>query len=248
MVINRQYTCIIPARYKSSRFEGKPLARICGKTMISIVYLNATAASLVKKAIVATDDKRIYDHCKEAGINVVYTSESCKNGSERVAEVAQKSIKTPYVFEMQGDQPLVTPDVIDDFLKRASLCVKKNPDVDVIIPFTTCSDICTASPDILKVVVTSSNRLVFQTRQPIQTGYRTLGLYLWGREALIKFSKLPVSPIEKAEDSHPIRLYVNDFFVQGLTVKSDEWIEVDRKHQIGQVETIMQRKANALRS
>lgn len=236
-----KFVCVIPARYKSSRFEGKPLADIHGKPMILWVAEHAAKADLISRLVVATDDERIHDAVTKAGFEAVYTREDCPNGSERVAEVAEK-LDDEWVFEMQGDQPMVTPDVINNFINRAVAEVEKNKDIDVVIPFAPADEANTESPDVLKVVVTASNRLVFQTRQPIQTGYRTLGLYLWKREALLRYAKLPVSGIEKAEDSHPIRLYVNDFYVQGLLIEDTSWVEVDRPHQIEEVEKLMEEK------
>ena len=223
MVLPDKFICIIPVRYESSRFPGKPLAKINGKAMISIVYGNAIKAKTLEKVIVATDDKRIYDYCVENKFEVVYTSPDCKNGSERVAEVAEK-IKEDYIFEMQGDQPLVTSDVIDDFINHSKKIIENDSRVEVVIPY---SEYDGDSKDVLKVVVTKKEKLVFQSRQAIQTGFRTLGLYMWNKESLLRFTSLPVSRLEKAEDSHPIRLYVNDFVVQGVKIFKKDWIEVD---------------------
>ncbi len=239
--MSNKFVCIIPARYKSTRFEGKSLALIFGKPMILWVVEHASRAEQVSRVIVATDDKRIYDVVINAGYEAVYTSESCGSGSARVAEVAQE-INDEWIFEMQGDQPMVTPEVIDEFITSAVNEIKKNSGIHVVIPFAHANEEHTVSPDILKVVVTKSNRLTFQTRYPIKTGFRTLGLYLWKREALLNFANLPVSEIEKAEDSHPIRLYVNDFYVQGILITDTAWIEVDRDYQISQVEALMQKK------
>ncbi|MDC1205245.1 NTP transferase domain-containing protein [Candidatus Pacebacteria bacterium] len=239
--MEKEFTCIIAARYQSSRFPGKSLHEIHGKPMVLWVAEHAEKASLVKESVVATDDERIYNVVTEAGFKAMYTSEDCPNGSARVAEAAEK-LEDEWVFEMQGDQPMVTPDVIDDFIQRSVAEVEKNSDVEVVIPFAEATAEHTASPDVLKVVVTSSNRLVFQTRQPIETGYRTLGLYLWNREALLRFASQSVSHIEKAEDSHPIRLYVNDAYVQGIEIKDTSWVEVDRPYQIEEVEKLMKEK------
>lgn len=239
-----QFTCIIAARFESSRFPGKPLHIIHGKPMVVWVAEHATKAKLVKEAIVATDDERIYDVVTEAGYKAIYTSEDCPNGSARVAEATEK-LDDAWVFEMQGDQPMVTPDVIDDFLTRAVSEVEKNNQIEVVIPFAGTTPEQTASPDILKVVVTSSDRLVFQTRHPIETGYRTLGLYLWKRNALLDFANGKVSHIEKVEDSHPIRLYVNDVYVQGVEIHDTSWVEVDRPHHADEVEQLMTAKGIA---
>lgn len=236
--MEKVFTCVIPARYKSSRFPGKILAKIGDESMISIIYKNATQAKMIDKVIVATDDEKIFNHCKENNINVMYTDVNCPNGSERVGEVAEK-IDTDFIFEMQGDQPLVTAEIIDNFLATASDLMEKNDQIDVCIPYTDCIE---ESPDILKVVVTSAERLVFQTRQPIKTGYRTLGLYLWKKNTLKRFAELPVSQIEEAESSHPIRLYVNEFLVQGIKIPGDDWIEVDRPQHIQDVEAVLAKR------
>ena len=239
--MTEKFICIIPARYKSSRFKGKSVFPIADKPMITWVIEHATNASLVSEMIVATDDDRIENVAKDTKCKVVRTSPDCPNGSARVAEVANE-IEAEWVFEMQGDQPLVTPDIIDDFLARAKAMVEKDPSIDVVIPYAPATKAHTDSLDVLKVVKTESDRLVFQTRQPIQTGWRTLGLYLWKKKSLLRFADLPVSDIEKTEDSHPIRLYVNDFHVQGLLIDTSNWVEVDREHQVAEVEKIMKER------
>ncbi len=237
----KKIICVIPARYKSSRFPGKPLADIAGKSMILRVFENAKRSKLLSKVVVATDDDRIYNHCKKNGINVVYTSEGCPNGSVRVAEVVADN-EDEYVFEMQGDQPLVSLETIDDFITRAWNKIKEEPKIDVVIPYAATNDEQIQSSDILKVVVTAKEKLVFQSRHPLETGFRTLGLYLWKQESLLRFADLPVSNIEKIEDSHPIRLYVNDFNVQGLLLDKTDWVEVDREEHIAQVEQLLKKK------
>lgn len=231
----KKITCIIPARYKSSRFPGKPLHLIAGKPMILWVIENANKSKYINEAIVATDDERIFKVVTDAGFKAQYTSEGCPDGSTRVAEVAAK-LDDEWIFEMQGDQPMVTPEIIDNFLLEAIAETEKNKSVQVVIPYAKVTEEDTESEDVLKVVVTESERLVFQTRHPVKTGFRTLGLYLWERKALMHFSELPVSDLEKIESSHPIRLYVNDFYVQGVEVKGRFWVEVDRIEQVSAVE------------
>lgn len=240
MTNNKKLTCIIPAHYKSYRFPGKMLEKIHGKPMILWVAEHASKSLLISKVIVATDDERIFDIVKRAGYEVIKTPHF-SNGSARVAYVA-RNIKDSYIFEMQGDQPMVTPEVIDDFIERACELTNNNPEIDVVIPYASATKEHTESLDVLKVVKTESDRLMFQTRQPIQTGWRTLGLYLWKHTALLKFSELPVSDIERIEDSHPIRLYVNDFYVQGILINNTSWVEVDRPNQINEVELLMKKK------
>ena len=234
-------TCIIAARYRSSRFEGKPLEMIHGKPMILWVAEHAEKAQTVGDVMVATDDGRIHDVVTQAGYKAMYTSEDCPNGSARVAEAAE-NVSDEWIFEMQGDQPLVTPEIIDSFVTSSFGLIEKKPEIDVVIPFAETTPTQTVSPDILKAVVTSSNRIVFQTRHPIETGFRTLGLYIWKRAVLYQFANMEVSHLEKIEDSHPIRLYINDVYVQGVHIKDSAWVEVDRPEHIAEVEQIMSEK------
>lgn len=233
-----EVTCVIPARWQSSRFPGKPLALIRGESLISRVYRNAANASGLKDVVVATDDERIFQHCEQNGMRVVYTSEECDSGSARVAEVAQ-TLESPYLFELQGDQPLVTAEVMDTFLSKCQGEFDRFPAIDVVIPFAECSERDLLSLDVLKVFMDRNQRLLFQTRQPIKTGYRTLGLFLWKRDCLQAFARLPACQIEIHEQSHPLRLYYEGFHVQGVVLPGSDWVEVDREDDIGRVEAIL---------
>lgn len=238
MNIPEKFTCVIPARYESSRFPGKPLAEIDGKSMIVRVWENANSAKMVDRAIVATDDKRIYEHCNDAGCEVVYTSPECNDGSARVAEVAEH-LDSSYVFEMQGDQPLVTADVVDKFLFEAKEALVKNNDIDIVQPYSTASSEEISSPDVVKVPVSNSGRMLIVTRQPIECGFRTLGLYLWRKDTLLKFPSLPITDYERSETCHLLRFYLNDLYVQGILLDGSSWVEVDRPEHIKLVEKLL---------
>ena len=103
---------VIPARWSSSRFPGKPLALINGKPMISIVWKKVIKAKSINNSIVATDDKRIFDSCKKMSINVMMTSKKHLTGTDRVYEVS-KRIKSDIYVNNQGDEPLINPKSID---------------------------------------------------------------------------------------------------------------------------------------
>ncbi|MDH5610320.1 MAG: NTP transferase domain-containing protein, partial [Cyclobacteriaceae bacterium] len=105
-------TGIIPTRYASSRFPGKPLIDIRGKSMIRRVYEQATKATLLQQVIVATDDERIFQHVRDFGGEVVMTGAHHRNGTERCAEVAQ-SFPSDYYINIQGDEPYIHPEQID---------------------------------------------------------------------------------------------------------------------------------------
>ena len=115
------FLIVIPARYNSSRFQGKPLADIKGKSMIERVWNQCLSAAPKKQIIVATDDERIFSHCKLKKINTIMTSADCLTGSDRLAEVSKK-IKASFYVNVQGDEPLINPKdikkVINDFKKH----------------------------------------------------------------------------------------------------------------------------------
>lgn len=131
---------VIPARYKSSRFRGKPLADICGRPMIWWVYNQAKKVEEFEEVYVATDDEIIEDTCKKLNINVVMTSEDHKTGTDRVGEVARK-IKADLYVNIQGDEPLIEPETIrqailpffnDSELQVSNLMTKIKDPVEVV--------------------------------------------------------------------------------------------------------------------
>ena len=112
---------VIPARWNSSRFPGKPLALINGIPMINMVWKKVIKAKSINNSIVATDDKRIFDACKKMSINVIMTSKKHLTGTDRVHEVSKK-IKSDIYVNIQGDEPLINPKSIDDIV----ILLKKN--------------------------------------------------------------------------------------------------------------------------
>ena len=238
MINSESFITVIPARYQSSRFPGKPLALINGESMVSIVYRNAVSAKNTGDVVVATDDERIYKHCEEKDIKVIYTSKDCENGSMRAAEVAEK-YSVQHVFELQGDQPLVGPDIIDSFLENAVLQMAENENIDIVQPYSKMEDSILADPDVLKVAISLTGKFLVYTRLPMKTGYRTLGLYLWKRDSLLSFREMKETPLERAETTHLNRFLENDLFVQGVELDDKDWIEVDRKEHIKLVEDVL---------
>ena len=117
---------VVPARYQSSRFEGKPLAEICGKLMIQRVYERAIQVKEFSEVYVATDDERIYSACMERGMKVVMTSCKHRAGTDRIGEIASK-ISTDLYVNIQGDEPLIEPNTI----RQAILPFLENPDTNI---------------------------------------------------------------------------------------------------------------------
>lgn len=202
---------VIPARYKSSRFPGKPLVKLLGKPMIQWVAELSARAVGTENVYIATDDCQIESVILEMGYQVVMTSEQCLTGTDRLAEVAQK-IKADIYINVQGDEPLVDP---DDILKVIE-AKKSNPD-EVINGYA----VIGASEDpqsvnIPKVIFNEDRRLVYMSRQalpgfkeqknaPCQY-YKQVCIYAFSREELLAYGRFGrKSVLEQSEDIEIIR-------------------------------------------
>ena len=155
---------VIPARYKSTRFEGKPLAEINGIPMIKRTYTQALKSKLLDKLIVATEDSRIYEYCESEGIPVIMTSDNCLTGTDRLSEVAQ-SEKYDFYINIQGDEPVIDPIVItqliEEYMKYGEQYIAYN-----LYKIITNSDEVN-SQTIIKVIVNEKDELLYMSRLPI---------------------------------------------------------------------------------
>jgi 3-deoxy-manno-octulosonate cytidylyltransferase (CMP-KDO synthetase) len=221
---------VIPARYGSSRFPGKPLADIHGKPMIWWVYQQAKKVGRLNDVIVSTDDERIRAVVESFGGKAVMTSPRHKNGSERLSETAEHVIADIYVT-IQGDEPLLEPEIInavldiiltDDAVVCATLKTPFGNPVDVVNSTTP------------KVVCDKDGNALLFSRAPIPypkaalnyVFYKPLGVYAFRRDMLLKYGTLPVCEIEKAEDIELLRLIENGIKVRVGVVNSNS-IAVD---------------------
>ncbi len=205
---------IIPARYASSRFEGKVLADILGKPMVQHVYERASCAKMLNQVIVATDDKRIYDAVRGFGGNVQMTGE-CATGTDRVAVVAEQ-INCDVVVDIQGDEPLIEPKQIDlmlqPFVDRPSVqvCTLKER-------IHTVEDYL--DRNVVKVVTNNQGDALYFSRGPIPSTpinkahtfdertlvYRHIGLYAFRKEQLLTFTSWKRTPYEITEGLEQLR-------------------------------------------
>jgi len=206
---------IIPARYSSSRFPGKPLIDIAGKTMIQRVVEQASKSSLIDEIIVATDDQRIFDHVKSFKGNVMMTSENHMNGTERCGEVIEKYPEFDIVINIQGDEPLIQPEQLEkvialfeeESVQIGSLCKKLTDAEDLF------------NPNRIKVVKNAANdglyfsrgAIPFQKDQKISKWldkadyFKHIGIYEWRLNTLKKLLQLPVSQLEQLESLEQLR-------------------------------------------
>ncbi len=238
---------VIPARYQSSRFPGKPLADICGKPMIWWVYQRARLAKQLSEVLVATDDERISEICDKHKIPCMMTSKHHRNGSERLSEVASKTDADVYVT-IQGDEPLLEPETIDKvldilFSERDIPCATlktayHNP-VDVINGTTP------------KVVTDLNNDILLFTRSPVPypkaylnyTIYKPIGVYAFKRDILIKYSDLEMGPLERAEEIELLRLVEHGYKIRIAEVHS-ETIAVDTYKDLERVRKYIKENLN----
>ena len=213
MPINGKILAVIPARWSSVRFPGKPIADILGKPMVQRVYEQAQKASLVNEVVIATDDKRIYDVVRGFGGKVIMTSPNHQSGTDRVAEVA-RSVECDIVVNIQGDEPLIPPENID-------LVIKPLLDSGELSVSTLMTAITNSSelldPDTCKVVVDDAGCALYFTRAPIPynrdfecmdssntdsqmvLGHKHIGIYAYKKSFLLQFSNMNISRLENIE-------------------------------------------------
>ena len=210
---------IIPARYGSSRLEGKPLIEVLGKPIIQWVYEKAQQSKIADIIIVATDDQRIYDAVKSFGGNVEMTSSEHKCGSDRIKEVVMRHPEISYIVNLQGDEPLIKPESIDEVAKN----VKEDKFADISTLIRKISSEEAENPNLVKCVVDnlgfamyfSRSKIPFERNLGKSDFYGHLGIYGYKREALIKMTELPQSTYEMSESLEQLRALQN-----GMKIKT----------------------------
>jgi len=211
---------IIPARYGSSRLEGKPLIKVLGKSIIQWVYEKAQKSKLADMIIVATDDERIFNEVKSFGGNVEMTSTEHKCGSDRIMEVVSRHPEISYICNLQGDEPLITPESIDEVLRH----VKEDDKADISTLIRVLTDEEEINnPNLVKCVIDnngfalyfSRSKIPFERNSGIATFYGHLGIYGYKRAALETMTTLSQTPLEKTESLEQLRALEN-----GMKIKT----------------------------
>ena len=226
---------IIPARYGSSRLEGKPLIEVMGKPVIQWVYEKAKQANLADMVIVATDDQRIFDCVKSFGGEVEMTSVNHKCGSDRIMEVVSRHPEISYICNLQGDEPLIKPESIDAVIKN----VQEDDLADISTLIRVLKDEEEINnPNLVKCVVDkngfalyfSRSKIPFERNANIATFYGHLGIYGYKRKALEAMTTLAQTPLERTESLEQLRALENgmkiktsvvDFVPVGIDTKED---------------------------
>jgi len=230
---------VIPARYRSSRFPGKPLALVDGRPMIWYVWENAVKSRCASRVVVATDDERIAEAVRGFGGEAFMTSPGCASGTDRVAEAA-RHLSEDILINLQGDEPLMHPSVIDavaapllsDPEVRMSTAALPREDPEEFV-----------RPSVVKVVVDGRGDALYFSRAPIPhvrdsgpSRYRKhLGIYGYRKEFLFRISTLPPSPLEEAERLEQLRVLQGGFRIRVVDVVFDS-VGVDTPEDLRIVE------------
>lgn len=227
MTTQKQIAIIIPARYGSSRLEGKPLLKANNKPIIQWVWEKAKTCPMVDRVIVATDDDRIFNACKEFGAEVEMTSTEHKSGSDRIAEVAERHPEIGYIINLQGDEPLIEQSNIELVIKGVK--EDANADISTLVREIKEADEVN-NPNLVKCVFDVNNYAMYFSRAKIPYEraendgswkfYGHLGIYGYKREALFKMTKLPQAPYEMAEKLEQLRALQNGMKIKVAVVKN----------------------------
>jgi 3-deoxy-manno-octulosonate cytidylyltransferase (CMP-KDO synthetase) len=212
---------IIPARFSSTRLPGKPIAEIHGKTLIEHVYRRVEQASLVDRIIVATDDARIADTVEGFGGTVIMTRNDHHSGTDRLAEAAADLNADSLVVNVQGDEPLIEPEVIDQAIEAARI-----GDADMVTLMTRLEPGAEKDLNRVKVVVARNGMALYFSRSPIPssgTCFLHLGLYVYRVGFLRKFTKLERTPLEVSERLEQLRALEHGYRIRVVEVASESW-------------------------
>lgn len=241
---------IIPARYASVRFPGKPLALIAGKSLIQRTFENVKRCTSLDEILVATDDSRISEHVKKFGGSVVMTSPNCSSGTERLAEVLKNTSRfsdAEMIINIQGDEPLLQPEVIDQVvatLKTAPEAVMST----AIVPLT--SEEEAQSFSVCKCVIDKDLHALYFSRALIPSGksgkwqadityYKHLGIYGYRREFLLEYANLKPTPLQLAEDLEQLKVLEEGYKIKVAIVDTDS-IGVDKPEDIKKIERLLE--------
>ena len=209
---------VIPSRYASTRLEGKPLKDICGHTMIEWAY-KRTKLSNLDEVVVATDDERIYKEVERFGGKAILTSKEHENGTSRIAEVCTKYEDYDVIVNVQGDEPLIEPEMInsiinsfkeDDTISMSTLKYKIDTMEEI------------ENPNYVKVITDKKGYALYFSRSvipyprklDIQNYYKHVGIYGYKRDFVVEYAKMEPTPLELSESLEQLRALENGYRIK----------------------------------
>lgn len=242
---------VIPARHASTRFPGKPLADLMGKSMVERVYRQCRKSTHLAEVIVATDHKEIFDHVVGFGGKVCLTSPDHPSGTDRCYEtLAQQKQSYDFVVNVQGDEPFIDPGQIDLLCQS----LDKGTELATLIQKITTLEQLLA-PTEAKVVLNHRREAMYFSRSPIpfvlkqnqedwlqrNTFYRHMGLYAYRSDILKAITQLPVSPLERAESLEQLRWIENGYRIKTVETDAEEGMCVDTPEDLEKAREYLRR-------
>lgn len=236
--------CVIPARFSSTRLPGKPLADIAGKPMIQHVFERASQAKRPNEVLIATDHNQVYEAVTAFGGKVMMTSAEHPTGTDRLAEVARKYQEADIIINVQGDEPLIAPEVID----LLAAAFDGNPDLAMATLMTEMEEDEYHTPSAVKVVTDLAGYALYFSRSLIPhprnkpegyTVYKHIGIYAYRRDFLQRYASLAPTPHEKAESLEQLRALEHGYRIK--VIKTDfKSIGVDTPEDLEKVNQMIQ--------
>ncbi|KYZ76382.1 3-deoxy-manno-octulosonate cytidylyltransferase [Anaerosporomusa subterranea] len=234
--------CVIPARYASTRLPGKPLADIAGKPMIQRVYERALGAKRPANLLVATDHQGVYDAVTAFGGQAMLTSPDHPTGTDRLAEVAANCPDYDIIINIQGDEPLIEPAVID----QLAAAFDTDPDLSMATLMTELNESEFQIPSVVKVVTDLSGYALYfsrslipypRTKPEAMHWHKHIGVYAYRRDFLLKYASLPPTLLEQTESLEQLRALDHGYRIKVL--KTDHrFIGVDTPEDLERVNEI----------
>ncbi|MDY4696662.1 3-deoxy-manno-octulosonate cytidylyltransferase [Selenomonas montiformis] len=233
--------CVIPARYASTRLPGKPLKDIAGKPMVCRVYDRAAQAGKVSDTLVATDDVRILNAVQEHGGRAMMTRKDHPTGTDRLAEVASAHPEADLIVNVQGDEPLIEPSLID----RLVDVFEEEPDLPMATVMTKITDEEEQrNPNNVKVVTNKDGYALYFSRSllpyPRHAGcpvYKHIGIYAYRRDFLLRYAAMAPTPLETAESLEQLRALENGYRIKVVETEA-QFVGVDTAEDLEKVNAI----------
>lgn len=240
--------CVIPARYASTRLPGKPLKDIAGKPMVCRVYDRASQAKTLSGVLVATDDERILQAVEAHGGRAMMTAKDHPTGTDRLAEVAAAHPDVDLIINVQGDEPLIEPSLIDE-LGRS---FENDDGLQMATVATPIADEAEQkNPNNVKVVMDKNGYALYFSRSLVpyprnDAGtpvYKHIGIYAYRRDFLLEYAKMEPTPLERAESLEQLRALENGYKIKCI-VTNTRFVGVDTPEDLAKVIAIYKRKEN----
>lgn len=237
--------CVIPARFGSTRLPGKPLADIAGKPMIQRVYERVINAKKPEVFIVATDDQRVYDAVQSFGGTVVMTDANHPTGTDRLAEVAQQYTDLDVIINVQGDEPMIDANLIDQLAELFE-------SDDVLQMATVATPLLEEEydePSAVKVILNKRNDAMYFSRSLIpyprhdfvNTPLKHIGIYAYRRQFLLDYAKMEPTAAEQTESLEQLRALENGFAIRVITTDK-RFVGVDTPEDLARVNAIFEQE------